>query len=289
MKLIIRSNNMQEIEGITAEYPYVLNHVDGIETRVPWHWHEELEFGYVLKGTLKVMVAGQTYVFREKEGFFINTDILHMMEADNPEEGAVWESYLFHSVFLTGHFRSVFETKYIEPVLKNKKTEILHFTQENYNQSKILEMLMKVSGYDEIKNQEFQIRNTFSEIWLLLMEEIAEQEKSPSKIKKISQERIQLMLGYIHMHYNEKITLEQIASAAFISTRECLRCFQNCIDKTPFEYLMDYRIQMAEKLLKSTALPVTDIALQTGFNSSAYFSKIFKQFRHMSPGDYRRQ
>ena len=119
------------------------------------------------------------------------------------------------------------------------------------------------------------------------MREITELEQSSRFLKPVSQERIQIMLSYIHQHYNEKLTLEQIAEAAMVSKRECLRCFQTCIQKPPFAYLIDYRIQMAERLLTSSSLTVTQIALETGFNNSAYFTKIFKELRGITPSQYR--
>ena len=57
MELIIRGNHMQEVEGVTASFPYVLNQVSSAETRVPWHWHEEVEFTYVRRGQLRVMIS----------------------------------------------------------------------------------------------------------------------------------------------------------------------------------------------------------------------------------------
>lgn len=82
--------------------------------------------------------------------------------------------------------------------------------------------------------------------------------------------------------------MSDIAASAAISTRECTRCFKNTIHRTPFEYLLDYRIDMAEKLLKNTDEPVLDIALKCGFTNSAYFGKIFKKQRKTTPGAYRR-
>ena len=288
MELIIRSNDMQEVEGISAEYPYVLNRADSKETRVPWHWHEELEFSYVIRGTLKISIPGHTFSFQENEGFFINTNILHAMEAGDPQEGVFWHSYMFHPVFLGGQYKSIFESKYLSPVLTNRNCEVVAFRDENETQTAILELLRQASRLENIPNSEFQIRNVFSEIWLKLMQELSDLERSARLEKPVSQERIRLMLAFIHRHYNEKLTLEQIAAAAIISPREALRCFQSCIRKTPFEYLMDYRVQMAEKLLRTSDLNMTEIAVQTGFSNSAYFAKTFRELRGLSPSQYRK-
>lgn len=287
MELIIRSDHMQEVEGVSAQYPYTLNRADSAHTRVPWHWHEELELSYVTAGSLRVSVSGRSYVFQQGEGFYINTNVLHTMESADPQTPVKWDSHMFHSVFLGGTYRSIFETKYMDPVLKNRKVELVEFRGETDNQRRLLELLPQISREQDAENHEFLTRNTLSMIWLLLMQEIKELENNARFFKPINQERIQIMLSFIHQHYAEKLTLDQIAASAMVSKRECLRCFQACIQKTPFAYLIDYRIQMAERLLRASPLTVTQIALETGFNNSAYFTKIFKELRGMTPSQYR--
>lgn len=99
----------------------------------------------------------------------------------------------------------------------------------------------------EEKDTEFQTRNIFSEIWLLLIEEIRQMKVSGIPVSTANQERLLTMMLYIQENYSDKITLEKIASSAVISTREALRCFQNSIHQTPFEYLISYRMDMAKK------------------------------------------
>ena len=97
------------------------------------------------------------------------------------------------------------------------------------------------------------------------------------------------MLAYIHEKHPEKLTLEDIAGAAAISTRACLRCFRVSIRQSPMEYLIGYRIRAARKLLETTDLPVTEIAMRCGFNSPSYFSKQFRQICAMTPNACRKQ
>ena len=136
---------------------------------------------------------------------------------------------------------------------------------------------------------EFQTRNLFSEIWLLLLEEIRQMDEVTSSVSTVNQERLLTMMSYIQENFQEKISLKSIASSAMISSREALRCFQNGIHETPFEYLMGYRVEMSKKHLKSTKLSMTEIAQETRFSNSAYFSKIFKRECSMTPLEYRKQ
>lgn len=289
MEIKVKSNQAEEIEGLSSQYPYVMHHVDFSKAKIPWHWHEEVEFNYILNGKAKLTTASHSYFFHEKEAFFINANILHTLNNAADGQELYVDSHLFHPVFLGGHFRSIFEIKYLEPVLKNNKFEIIEFRDENKEQKEILERLRYISLLQKKDNTEFQTRNAFSDIWLLLIEELHRLEAIGSPIKLVNQDRIQSMLAFIQQNYDSKITLEEIAAAASVSKRECIRCFQTCLQKTPFEYLLEYRIQMAEKLLRTSNASITEIAMKTGFSNSAYFSKIFRKLRNTTPGEYRSQ
>lgn len=281
----VQSNQMEEIAGLTSQYPYVLHRADLSVTRVPWHWHEELEFNYIKRGTMRVNTAGNSFLFHEGEGFFINTNILCNME--NVED-CLMDSHLFHSTFLSGHFRSIFETKYLDPVLHNRTVEILPLRGSTPQQQKLLRLLQKAGQLQEQENVEFQTRNLFSEIWLLLLEEIGNMDYVQPTVQPARRERLQTMLAFIQQNYARKLTLDEIAASALIGRREALRCFSVCIGRTPFEYLLEYRIEMSQKLLKNSALSITEIALQTGFSGSAYFAKLFRRTCGMTPGAYRK-
>lgn len=288
MELIIGSNRMQEVEGVTAAYPYVLNRADSRQIRVPWHWHEEVEFSLIRQGRLKVTLSGQQVLMEPGDGFFLNANVLHAMEPADPAEPVVWDSHMLHPMLLGGFSKSVFDAKYVAPVLWNKRFDLIRFSGETRRQQAVLELLRQVSDVQEQEFREFRTRNLFSEIWLLLLQEMRELEQQAGILRPVNQERIRMMLEFIHTHYREKLTLEQIAAAAIVSKRECLRCFQSCIGKTPFAYLLDYRLQTAEQLLRTTDKSVTEIALDTGFSGSAYFTKLFRELRQMTPSQYRK-
>ena len=284
MKLRIQSNQMEEVEGLRNEYPYTYHYADLSKTVVPWHWHEALELNLVLEGSVKVCTSSQVLTFHKGEAFFINSNILASMEG---QPDCIMDSHLFHPVFLSGHFKSVFETKYLNPVIQNRHLELIPLRSDSGIQQAVIGKLRQLSTLQEQADAEFQTRNLLSEIWLLLLEVIRNSDSSMYAVSK-NQDRILSMLAFIQENYAEKLTLEQIAAAAAVSTRECLRCFRTCIRQSPIEYLMDYRIQVAKKYLENTDLAVTEIALRCGFNSSSYFTKQFRQLCGNTPAAYRK-
>ena len=284
MKLRILNNQMEEVEGLYNEYPYVFHYVDMNKTLIPWHWHEALEFCYVQAGSLKVSTAGQSQTFKQGEGFFINSNVLTSM---TDAADCLLDSHLFHPVFLGGHFKSVFETKYLNPVIQNKNLDMLPIRGETETQRQLLRKLCQLSKLQSQQDVELQTRNLISEIWLLLLEVLKSTQLKSSPAK--NQDRILTMLAYIQENYARKLTLQEIAEASAVSTRECLRCFQISIHQSPMEYLLEYRIQMAARLLETTNLPVTEIAMRTGWGSNSYFTKMFRRLRGKTPNAHRKE
>ena len=281
MKLHVGSDGMEHVEGLHSQYPYVFHLADLDRTSIPWHWHEALEFDYVAEGRVKVSTAGISREFGRGQGFFTNSNVLSTMESMG---GCVLESHLFHPVFLSGHFQSVFETKYLNPVTRNRSVDLVALPGDTANQRQLLALLRQLSLMARTPDSEFQTRNLLSQIWLLLLEELKTLETTLPK----NQERILTMLAFIQENFREKLTLEQIAGSAAVSTRECLRCFRESIRQSPMEYLISYRISVARKLLEDESLSVTDVALSCGFNSPAYFAKLFHRACGKPPRDYRR-
>lgn len=286
MEIRLNSSGLEDIEGLTVEYPYVLHRVDLRAVKIPWHWHEEVEFIYVREGSMRLQTAGKAWSFRKGEGFFINTNVLCSMDCEEP---CLVDSHLLHKTFLGGHFKSIFETKYLDPVLKNRNLEILELRGDSERQQKLLARLREAARLQNEENTEFQTRNLFSEIWLLLLDEIAVLEYERPAVDSVHQERLQAMLAFIGHNYQRKLSLDEIAASAHVGRRECLRCFRNCMQKTPFEYLLEYRVEMSKKLLKNSRLSVMEAAAQAGFSSAAYYGKIFRRLCGMTPGEYRRQ
>lgn len=96
------------------------------------------------------------------------------------------------------------------------------------------------------------------------------------------------MLDYIHGNFTDNLVLADVAKAADIGERECLRCFQRTIQIFPMQYLLKYRImQGADLLIKKPASSVSEIATLSGFESPSNFTKMFKRFYNCTPREYK--
>lgn len=98
-------------------------------------------------------------------------------------------------------------------------------------------------------------------------------------------DKIKLMLIYIHEHYPENLSVKELAAAAYTSERECYRIFREHLHTTPIAYLTAYRIQIACQMLAESKASITEVGTACGMGNSSYFGKVFGRLsaaRHVS-------
>ncbi|GAX90030.1 helix-turn-helix domain-containing protein [Effusibacillus lacus] len=98
---------------------------------------------------------------------------------------------------------------------------------------------------------------------------------------------IESATGYIHSHFHEPITLNEVADRVYLSASHFSRLFKAEMGVTFIEYLTKYRVEQSKKLLKMTSLPIEVIANNTGFANAGYFATIFKRLEGKTPKEYR--
>lgn len=94
---------------------------------------------------------------------------------------------------------------------------------------------------------------------------------------------VQRALEYLSAHYQQKLTLDEVAAACEISRRYLSRLFYEDTHTTVTDYANLLRVNKAVDLLRDTGLPVNTISSQLGFSSVQYFSKLFKELTGFSP------
>lgn len=287
LSFIQDENAVELIDGITYEFPYTMHERDLSNYIVPWHWHEELEFDYAYQGSIIVETVNQTYTIHQGEAYFINTNVMNTKRKAEQSSVAVEHAHLFHPLLLMGHFRSVYETKYLNPILKNQSIEVMIIKEDTNYGKNFLKILHALTRLNKTRNSEFEIRNLLSQAWMVLVQEIEMQRQRDLFQKPSIHERTKDILSFIHKHYQEKITIADISAHVGVSTKECIRSFKNTFHQTPMDYLIQYRIEQSKRLLIETDEPITNITFMTGFNSSAYFSKTFKKYLEITPKEYR--
>lgn len=100
--------------------------------------------------------------------------------------------------------------------------------------------------------------------------------------------RIGEVLSFIAKHYQEPISVAQLARIAHMSERSLMRTFRKVMGRSPVDHVIRVRIGKASNLLRNEDIRVTEAAFQCGFNDSSYFSRQFRRITGRSPREFRR-
>lgn len=100
---------------------------------------------------------------------------------------------------------------------------------------------------------------------------------------------IEKALNYIHEHFNETISLAEVANQVHRSPEYFSRLFKEVTGENFSTYLINYRLMRAKQLLTNTELKVTEIAYRVGYQNPSYFSRIYKKYLGITPEDQRRR
>jgi AraC-like DNA-binding protein/ABC-type sugar transport system substrate-binding protein len=113
-------------------------------------------------------------------------------------------------------------------------------------------------------------------------------DECPRRPGRRAQRLVQYAMAYVHEHYAEPISRQDLARHVNLAEDYLTNCFHKEVGMTPITYLNRYRVNQAKSLLMQSDASITDIAVSVGFSDSGYFSRVFRREVGMSPEAYRR-
>ncbi len=270
-----------------TDFPYLVLNVDG-ERGTPEntgfhtvHWHEDIQFVLVSRGTVFVKTLDARIVLAQGEGLFINKNVVHFIDKS---DGA-YQSFIFPDYFLKFYFGAPAE-RLANKLIGQNFLPVYKFCEEQAWHSDVLEKLRTLSELEKNKDDlyPYRVLCTLSSLWLLMLSNIP---AGTGKKETTASARTKRFLEYIHGHYSEPISLTSIADAAHVSVSEILRCFKSNMNTTPYKYVTELRLQKSAEMLKNTHLTIAEISDMSGFCSLSHFGKCFKEKTGYSPKEYR--
>ncbi len=252
-----------------------------------WHWHPEIELTLILSGEIEYQIEDDTYLLSKGDGLFCNSNSLHSGHMYQSRD-CTYLSITFHPRFLYGYENSILNTKYVDFITSNKQWSSLVLKRSISWQQKILNDMSQINTLSQNAPDDFelQIHMLLLHIWQKLYLHFSAE---PGQMAKPNQhlQRLRDILVFIEAHYNQEITLEDVAKAANICKSECCRFFKKHMGITIFDYILYLRIQSSLPLLKKSD-SITEVAAMVGFSSPSYYSQIFKRYMKCTPMEYKK-
>lgn len=273
----------------TTEFPVAIYRDDVTENFVNWHWHAEIEIGYVEEGSVLLESGNRKHTLTKGDLFFINGSVLHAMRNQAPNHSSVFKSIAFNGSVISSNTDSVYYKRYLHPIIHSTIFRDFIWKPDAEFFPKLDSIIRNTWEIISLEPEDYEInvRNLLSDFFAILSH-VNQTGSIPScSANLLLEDRVQIILNYIHANYSKNITLDDLAMAANVSKSEVLRCFKSIINISPIKYLKNFRLQSAAYMLKNSTYSIQTIYELCGFDSNSYFSKSFKEIYHCSPREYR--
>lgn len=251
------------------------------------HWHNAVEIVHVYEGNLRMIVNSKTRILSAGETCICSSGDIHSY--DNNDLHCTAILVLFSTEIIGSQIQwpqdSMFITSFIDDTILRNYNIYPDFS------NRIGDILIDVNRELEEKKEYYQIfvRSKILELHGLIMRNVPRQQNKAVRTKSFTMvNKIQNALDYIEANYTEDITLSDVSVQAELQISQFSKLFKQMCGMSFVTYLNNVRVSKAEEMILHTTEPITNIALECGFNSIRNFNRTFKKLKGIIPSDLRK-
>ena len=280
---------IKKLEGMleTVEYgasPFLIHHNTETDD-YPKHWHGAVEVVMPVRGSYDVLVNERLFILGEYDILIIPTGDIHEIHA--PKTLGERMILQFDLTFLKA-IKGLTNASFIffKP---------WHITGEEAPElhSEIKKMLLEALEEYKRKSDYYEASITAKLINIAVVMARARKENVAGVFPDLMIKRkthianFNRCIEYINQHYKDDLPLDYISGIAGFSKFHFTRWFKQFAGISFYEYLTSVRIKVAESMLINSEAAITEIALESGFQSIATFNRVFKNTKKLTPTEFR--
>lgn len=254
------------------------------------HYHSYIEIIYSIEGSNEIFLNDARSTFSTGDLVLINSRDVHSIVCGD----GVYLVLRFEPELLYGSPQSAIELKYVLPFVLNSFKHQTVFLKHELEKSVVPQRLFEI--YEENKKKsygyEIAVRTKINEIFLWFLRYWHKKNINIDlnlAAHEGAAKRLQDVFEYVSKNYGNDISAADMAELCSMSYSYFSRTFKKIMKKSFSEYLTYVRISEAEKLLITSDMNITEIAMQVGFSTTSYFIQQFKNIKLISPKQYRKK
>lgn len=254
---------------------------------VPLHWHNDMEIIYVKKGRGTVLADLRPYQVRAGDLVFITPGSLHGLE-QYENCSMEYENILFQLSLLMTAMDDLCSEQFFQPLLHGQLAlpVLLSPDAPFYSEAvRCLNELDAISGSED-PARILGIKGKLFDLFFLLFRSCPQ--AAPPRCPTKSLETMKLLLKHVETHYQEKLSISDMAALCGFSGSYFMKFFKQQMGISFIDYLNDYRLMMAARMLRASSDTIAAISEEIGFENLSYFNRLFKRKYGMTPSCYRK-
>lgn len=274
-----------------SNFPYV-TYICSIPidfTCVPNHWHNEFEIIYIKKGSGIISIDLDYFHVKEKDIILILPGQLHSIEQDSINT-MEYENMIFSTDILISKHDDTCNSSYFKPMLKRLIQLPNIINDDNCNYYTLLASCL--DNIDETCKSfptayELNIKSNLFMFFYALFNNMPKS-NTPVIKKRKSLDKLKLVIKHVENNYANPISIEEMAELCNFSQSHFMKFFKTNMDVSFIEYLNNYRLTIASRLLISSSSSILAIAMESGFDNLSYFNRQFKKRYDITPSQFRK-
>ena len=271
----------------TKDDPFSTYHIKNEERsfQIPAHWHDELEIIYVKSGILTVNISGENYLGNPGDSFVVSPGILHFMGSQTGDVD--YFTFLFPLKYISFWTEDMLDEKLLAP-LRNGHLMIdpeIRDTAKDLCEQLAEIYMAKIAKKESGITAQIKIKIILLQFLLRMWEKGFVIENDKSGRNTVEKE----MILYIQQSFAGEISLKEFGEQFHLSEKYVSRYFKEHFHITLSKYVTYLRLEHAKQLLQNTDIPVTEVAMQSGYQNVSYFIRSFKKTYGVAPLKYRKK
>ncbi len=250
-----------------------------------WHYHPEIELVYVNGGSGKRQIGSHVSYYTNGELILIGSNLPHCGLTDRLTGNTSETVIQMKLDFLGNDFFNIPEMKKIQTLFQTANAGITFSGATKRKIGEKIEVLEYQSDFQRL----LSILNILNELSISTEFRLLNAEGFSLETDVKDNDRINIVFNHVKNNFKEEITLEEIADMVSMTIPSFCRYFKKITNKTFIQFVNEYRLVHASKLLAEKPMSITEVCFECGFNNFSHFNKSFKAFTGQNPSEYRNQ
>lgn len=254
---------------------------------VPTHWHREMEIIVIKKGNGIISLNLNTIHVTEGDMIFVLPGELHSIRQDN-QNSMEYENIFFKQELLRTGTDDLCHREFLDPLFNGLIDIPSHITPDDPLYNTLHDCIIRLDTCCAEQSYGYQllIKGILFQLFFIFINNCPV--KSPCSKRTYALDKLKLILGYIEAHYSESISISEIARICHYSNSHFMKFFKNCMGISFCQYVNEYRLEVAARLMKESEETILAVASACGFDNLSYFNRSFKKKYGLTPGKYRK-
>jgi AraC-like DNA-binding protein len=250
-----------------------------------WHYHPEIELVYVNGGSGKRQIGSHISYYTDGDLILIGSNLPHCGFTDEHTGNKNEIVIQMKPDFLGNDFFNIPEMKNILTVLNQAKAGIAFNGESKRIIGSKIEKMVNESKFERL----LTILKVLNKLGKAKDFKILNADGFALEMQVQDNDRINVIFNYVKDHFHEPITLEEVSNLVSMTEPSFCRYFKKMTNKTFTNFVNEYRLVHASKLLAEKPISISEICFESGFNNFSHFNKSFKAYTGKSASQYRQE